>query len=167
MSKKWKLIPEILKLSKDADWEQAKLEWAVSNIYEDGSGDTQCICGKEKIFYCCDVVNVHTNEMATLGCICTDHLFGLHTAKVVAGLVKIKKDFEKAPNDHIIGFALAKKIINEWEAGFLSDMQRKRSLSIKQEFKIAQINEKIILKMTKSVGKSEDVVAISSNVDSE
>lgn len=151
MSKNTRLQKALTPLSKSQNWEQSKREWEVLNVFEDEKASEVCACDKEHIRYCCEVRNIITYEQALLGCVCTDHLFGVETVKISRVIKKLKKAPDTIPVDALLEHTINRKILNDWEIRFLYSVAAQKYLSSKQFAKLLQINEKIIKCTTKKV----------------
>ena len=52
------LLSVVLDSSKSSSWEEAVLEWEVSDWDEDEEMETSCLCGKENIRYLFTIENM-------------------------------------------------------------------------------------------------------------
>lgn len=144
----YKLTSEIIKLSKSQNWDAAKLEWAVEDIYYSDEDET-CLCGHHPIKEICTINNKSTGNYAIVGNCCVKKFLGITYEKIFQSYKKIKRDSSKSINVETISFALNKAIINQWENDFYLDILRKRNLSEKQLKVKIKINNKIIKALSK------------------
>ena len=142
------LINEVLSLSVSQTWEVAKTEWILSEIYFSDEPET-CLCGHFPIIELCELKNKQNENIATVGNCCVKKFIGLPTDKIFQAVKRIRKDGGKSLNREAIKLAYSKKWINNWEFGFYEDTLRRRKLSDKQILKRKQINEKVLLKISK------------------
>jgi hypothetical protein len=142
------LINEVLSLSVSRTWEIAKTEWILNEIYFSDEPET-CLCGHFPIIELCELKNKENENIATVGNCCVKKFIGLPTDKIFQAVKRIRKDGGKSLNGEAIKLAYSKKWINKWEFDFYEDTFRKRKLSDKQIQKRKQINEKILLNISK------------------
>ena len=65
------LLSVVLDSSKSSSWEEAVLEWGVSDWDEDEEMETSCLCGKENIRYLFTIENTLTGlELEPIGSQC-------------------------------------------------------------------------------------------------
>jgi hypothetical protein len=141
-----KLTTEILKLSKSQDWEAAKLEWHLEQVYMAESPET-CLCGHFPIIEICTIANARTLHTATVGNCCVTKFIGLPSKRIFDGLKRVRKDVQSALNEDAITYSRSKGWISSWEYGFLVSTMRKRNLSGKQRQFRESINSKILARL--------------------
>lgn len=133
----------ILALSKASDWETARKEWALVDIIEAETPET-CLCGHYPIIEICEIHNRLTGNTTEVGNVCVKRFLGVRSDLIFTALKRIRKDPEKSLNADAIAFFRQRKLLTDWEYGFLRDTMRKRSLSEKQLNVRRRINEKIL-----------------------
>ncbi|MDV6315928.1 hypothetical protein [Idiomarina sp. HP20-50] len=138
----YKLTQEIISLSLSSNWDAAKLEWKLHEIYEADEPET-CLCGHFPIIEICVLSNTHNFNQAVVGNCCVKKFIGLPSDKIFQAIKRVRKDNEKSLNAEAIGHAYQKGWINDWEKTFYLDVMRKRKLSTNQLAKKIQINEKL------------------------
>ena len=148
----YKLTEEIIALSSSSNWDRAKLEWALHEIYEAEEPDT-CLCGKYPIIEICILRNRLNGKLATVGNCCVKKFIGLPSDRIFQAVKRVRKDSTKSLNAEAISHAQEKGWLNTWESDFYFDIMRKRNLSQKQAAKKIEINEKIAQQMQRAASK--------------
>ena len=144
----YKLTTELLKLSNSQKWDDAKLEWDVTDIEKVDDSET-CLCGHFPILEICTISNTKTKKDARVGNCCVKK-FNNKSDKIFRAVAKIRKDFEKSVNSETLNLALKNKWISQNEYKFYMDILRKRKLSEKQMAWKISINKKITSRTTKN-----------------
>jgi len=145
---KYKLTEEIISLSNSDNWDLAKLEWKLDEIYEAEDPDT-CLCGHFPIVEICVLVNKLNGHSTIVGNSCVKKFLGLSSDKIFQAIKRVRKDNTKALNSESIQYAFDRQWLNEWEKNFYIDIMRKRTLTDNQLKKKIQINTKISRNMKK------------------
>jgi hypothetical protein len=146
----FKLIKEITNLSYQKNWNDAKLEWNLTEIIESEDEET-CLCGHYPIKELCVLVNKINQNNVTVGNCCVKKFIGINSNKIFEALKKLKKKIDKSLNPEAIQYAYNRKLINKWENDFYLDIMRKRNLTEKQLRKKIEINKKFIKDIKKIV----------------
>jgi hypothetical protein len=133
----------ILKLSKATDWETARKEWRLSNVYDSDEPDT-CLCGHYPIIEICEIENTVTRARTDVGNVCIKRFLGFRSDLIFQALKRIRKDMTKSLNADAIAFFRQRGAINDWEYGFLQDTKAKRNLSEAQMRTRLNINRKVL-----------------------
>jgi len=143
----FKLIEAILELSQATDWDNARLEWYLSNIKFLNEAET-CACGHYPIYEQCTITNRLNDNILHVGNVCVKKFMPeLQSQLICSGLKKLLKG--KLPNAETTLFLLKLDIINEYERKFIKNLWRKKNLTENQaNFKIVLI-EKIQNKINK------------------
>lgn len=142
----YKLSENIVALSQNGNWDLAKLEWSLREVYEDEEKET-CLCGHYPIVEVCVLANKYNGNSAIVGNCCVKKFIGLPSDKIFQAVKRVRKDNEKSLNAEALQHAFDKGWINQWELNFSVNTMRKRSLSGKQLAKRIQINEKMLENM--------------------
>lgn len=145
----YKLIENILARSSHLDWDRAKSEWALKEVYEAEEPET-CLCGHYPIIEICILLNSHNKNTAIVGNCCVKKFIGLPSDKIFQAVKRVRKDKTKGLNAEAIQHAHDKGWINKWEFDFSIDTMRKRNLSDKQLATRIKINEKMMRNMKRS-----------------
>lgn len=142
----YKLSQEIVARSVADNWESAKLEWELEDIYHEEEPDT-CLCSHFPINELCYLRNTKNGNGALVGNVCVKKFLGLPSDKIFDAINRIAKDTGKALNAEAIKHAFKKKWITDWEHNFYLETWRKRELTARQSAKRAQINERVLKKI--------------------
>jgi hypothetical protein len=142
------LKKHILPLSKAVDWETARNEWSLTEIYESDDLET-CPCGHHPIVEICVIHNRITGKNTEVGNVCVKRFLGIRSDLIFSAIKKIRRDNTKALNAPAIALFHQHKILNGWEYSFYQDTMRLRILSEAQLAKRISINEKVIAAIKK------------------
>ncbi|MFI8751900.1 hypothetical protein ACIGG6_18105 [Vreelandella lionensis] len=142
----FRLTKEIIERSVSSVWDEAKLEWELSEVYEADEPET-CLCGHSPIIECCVLSNKLNQNSTTVGNCCVKKFIGLPSDKIFQAVKRVRKDQEKSLNVEAIDHAYRSGWINEWEKDFYFSNMRKRVLTPKQRAKKLQINHKMLENM--------------------
>jgi hypothetical protein len=139
----FKLVAEILARSVARDWNSAKEEWELEDVYLTAEPET-CLCGHFPIIEVCFLRNSLTGTPVLVGNCCVKKFQWMPTGLIFDAVKRVKKNPLKALNPEAIVFARKKGWVNEWEFGFYAAVMRKRKLTYKQLVKLHQLNERIL-----------------------
>lgn len=140
----FKLLKEsILARSRASDWELAKKEWKLTQIYEADEPET-CLCGHTPIIEICVLSNTLNGNRAEVGNRCVKRFLGLRSDLIFSGIKRVKADISKSLNADSTLFFYEQGVLSEWEYKFQSNTMSKRSLSLKQAEMRQKINQKVL-----------------------
>lgn len=139
----YKVGREIIALSDADDWDRARLEWRIEDIYIQQEPET-CLCGHFPINELCVLRNRKNGNSAVVGNVCVKKFMKLSSDKMFAAIKRVTADATKAFNAELIEHAFTKGWISQWEKDFYLDTWRKRRLSDPQMAKRRQVNWKIL-----------------------
>lgn len=139
----YKLTERIIENSVADQWDEAKLEWGIEDIYWESEQHT-CLCGHFPINELCFLRNHKNNNRVLVGNQCVKKFMGLDSDKLFSAIKRVAKDPEKALNPEAIEHAHRKGWINQWERDFCFDTFRKRKLTQNQINKRVQINKHVL-----------------------
>jgi hypothetical protein len=142
------LKERILALSKATDWEVAKKEWALTDIFEAEELQT-CQCGHFPIVEICEIHSRITNTTTEVGNRCIKRFLGFRSDLIFTALKRIRKDITKSLNADAITFFHSRKLLNDWEYGFLQNTFQKRILTSAQFETRKSINTKVLAAVRK------------------
>lgn len=142
----YKLTTEIINRSQSNNWDAAKLEWLLQEVFESDDPDT-CLCGHFPINEICILRNSVTGNQVVVGNCCVKKFIGLPSDKLFQAVKRIRKGLENSLNADAIQHAYEKGWITQWEANFYFDIMRKRIFSPKQKGIKIRINEKVLRNM--------------------
>jgi hypothetical protein len=144
---RFQLFKEIIARSIADNWEEAKREWELVEIYREDEPLT-CLCGHTPIIEICVLRNRLNSGTAIVGNVCVNKFLGIESELIFDGLRRISKNPDKGLNAAATLYAFEKKWINEWEKNFSIDTNKKRKLSGKQQTKRDQINRRVLARTT-------------------
>lgn len=147
MTKHEILQQEIVNLSEASDWEVAKQQWWLSNIYF--LENSKCLCTHSPITECCELVNFVNHNRVVVGNCCVKKFWNLDNSSLFSAAKRIKQDNAKSANKELIEMAFDNHWITNWEGDFYLDTLNKRKLSPKQKEVRQRINDKILIKLNK------------------
>lgn len=148
MPQEFKLFAEIILLSCANDWDNAKLEWALHEVYiMEGKNSEGCLCGKFPIKEVCILLNKHNQKTAKVGNCCVKKFLNLPSNRIFQSVKRVRISDEKSLNEDALLYAYNKKWLNNWEYSFYMDTKNKRKLSPAQMMKRQEINQKILHNM--------------------
>ena len=147
MSSEYQLATEITKLSDADQWDEAKLEWQLKEIYREDEPLT-CLCGHFPIIEICVLSNSKNGNEALVGNICVKKFLGLPSNKIFTAIKRITDDESAALNPEAIIHVYERGWIDEWKKKFYLDTWRKRNLSNKQLAKRIGINQMVLRRIT-------------------
>ncbi len=133
----------ILSRSVAQDWDVAKREWKLVQIYEADEPDT-CLCGHTPIIEICVLANTLNGRRAEVGNRCVKRFLGLRSDLIFTGVKRIRTDINKSLNSDSTVFFYEQGIINKWEYDFQNNTHSKRILSGKQMETRKNINMKVL-----------------------
>ena len=133
----------ILTRSYATDWEVAKKEWKLVQIYEADEPDT-CLCGHTPIKEICVLSNAINGKRAEVGNRCVKRFLGLRSDLIFAGVKRVKADNSKSLNADATVFFYEQGVISGWEYQFQNSTLLKRVLSGKQMEVRQRINQKVL-----------------------
>ena len=136
----------IVALSETTDWDRARLEWRIEDIYLQRRPE-KCLCGHFPINELCVLRNRKNHNKVIVGNVCVKKFMKLSSDRMFAAIKRVTVDETKALNGEVIEHAFAKRWINEWERDFYLDTWRKRNLSARQLAKRREINRKVLARV--------------------
>lgn len=152
MGVSYKLPERITELSVADEWEDARLEWALHDVYilPDGSEFETCLCGHYPIKEVCTIRNTCNATKTKVGNCCVKKFFKFESARIFAALSRVAQDFSKAMNIETLNYARRSGWINDWEYLFSKDTMKKRKITAKQRGVRIEINKKILRHFVRS-----------------
>lgn len=143
MKTKFPLINGIIEKSVSKQWDIAKQEWVLIDVYETDEPDT-CLCGHYPIKEICVLKNKLNHESVEVGNCCVKKVWNFGSEKILKSIKSIRKDISKSINVECLKLAFKKNIITEKDYNFYLDIWRKRNLTEKQEKWKKDINKKVL-----------------------
>src|SRR5689334_20925085 len=115
----------ILSLSRATDWDTARKEWSLTNVYEADEPQT-CVCGHHPSIDICEILNRTTNRGTDVGNVCVKRFLGFRSDLIFAAIKRIRKDDTKSLNADALVFFHRLGFINDWEYRFSENTMNKR-----------------------------------------
>src|ERR1051326_1760272 len=109
----YRLTTEIINRSRSNNWDAAKLEWQLQEVFESDDPDT-CLCGHFPINEICILRNRLSGTQVVVGNRCVKKFIGLPSDKLFQAVKRIRKDLENSLNADAIQHAHEKGWINQW-----------------------------------------------------
>lgn len=140
------LAPNVLALSESQNWDDAKHEWFLENVYYTNEG--MCLCGQRHIKEICVLSNIRTRNVIKVGSRCVKRFIGLPATEIFASLHKIAADIRLSLSLPAIQWVHERGFVTDWEREFLLNTRAKNrfALTQKQYGKRLQINTRILNK---------------------
>lgn len=137
------LKQNIVALSEADDFDKAVSEWGLARVYK---GIDTCLCGHSPINNICVIKNKKNGNTAIVGSTCVQNFIGIPTDYLFKTYTLLLKDEKVSFDKRFIQYLFDHEIINEWEYRFLLSTYSRPflNLSIKQQQKRIQINQKVI-----------------------
>src|SRR5262249_40690092 len=131
-------------------------EWSLSHVYFAGPDEPgSCLCSHYPIIEHCVLHNRENGNTAVVGNVCVTRFLGINSEAVFAGLRRVTRDVKAGMSGGAVEYAYSKGWINDWERRFYLDTLRKRQLSPKQRAKRAQVNGKVLSRVTREEGRRD------------
>ena len=144
---RFQLFDAIVARSVADNWEEAKREWDLVEIYREDEPLT-CLCGHTPIIEICILRNRLNASSAIVGNVCVNRFLGIESEQIFAGLRRIQNEPAKGLNAPATLYAFEKGWISNWEKDFSLDTNKKRKLSDRQEEKRREINRRVLARTT-------------------
>jgi hypothetical protein len=138
------LKAEMIARSHDKEWQQAKLEWDLYDVFRVAE-EQVCLCGHQPIFQICTLHNHLTQKKAEVGNVCVERFLGMRSRRIFSALKRIRGDLKRSLNKEAIEMFQKLKVIAYADAEEYLSFYRKRKhvtpeqLALKQE-----INEAVL-----------------------
>lgn len=133
----------ILARSQATDWEVARKEWKLTQIYEAEEAET-CLCGHTPIIEICVLSNTVNGQIAEVGNRCVKRFLGLRSDLIFDGIKRIRADISKSLNADSTVFFYEQGVLTTWEYDYQNSTLSKRALSLKQLEIRHRINQKVL-----------------------
>ncbi|MEX2170585.1 MAG: hypothetical protein WD851_14815 [Pirellulales bacterium] len=137
------LHKEIIARSESDNWDDARDEWALGNVWMSDDPST-CLCGHNPIKEICEIKNRLNNKEVEVGNCCVNNFLGLESDQLFTSLRRVVADDEASFNPDAINFAHSRGFISDWDHKFYLSIWRKRNLSTKQFANKYRINKKLL-----------------------
>ena len=137
------LRQHILALSRAPDWDVARREWSLVDVWEADEPQT-CPCEHFPIVEICRIHNRVTKQSADVGNVCVRRFLGFRSDLIFQAIKRVRNDSTKSLNADAIAFFRERRLLTPWEYGFLQNTMKKRNLSAAQMKARERINKKVL-----------------------
>ena len=144
-----KLCREIIALSCAQDWNSAKTEWKLLEVYEADPPES-CLCGHHPIREICVLENILNHNTANVGNVCVKKFLGLPSDTIFQSIKRVRKSPDKSLGEKAIEYAYNRRWINKWEYDFYLDTRMKRKFP-----KILSVRRKINTKVLQNMARKK------------
>lgn len=134
----------ILALSNCKVWLDAKPEWELHGVYDDGS-DRACECGHQPIHQICVIRNKENANEAEVGNVCVHNFMQLASRRIFAVLRRVEAEITKSLNPAALELFTRRGVLTEGEQDDYKAYWRKRSnMTNEQRFQKLDINARVL-----------------------
>lgn len=134
----------ILRLSNSKVWLDAKPEWELHSVYNDGS-DRICECGHQPIHQICVIKNRENGNEAEVGNVCVHNFMQLASRRIFAVLRRVRAEITKSLNPAALELFARRGVISPAEQDDYLDYWRKRTnLTIQQRTQKIDVNRRVL-----------------------
>jgi hypothetical protein len=137
------LSDAILRHSRATDWDVARREWSLVDVY-DAEEDETCLCGHFPVREICVISNNTTEESTAVGNVCVKRFLGIRSDLIFKALGRIRKNLDKSLNADALVFFNGRGLFTPREYQFLQDTMNKRKLSEAQLKWRRALNQKVL-----------------------
>lgn len=139
-----KFTAAILALSNSKVWLEAKPEWLLHSVYNDGS-DRGCECGHQPIHQICVIKNRENGNEAEVGNVCVHNFMQLASRRIFSVLKRVRAEITKSFNPAALDLFKRRGIVTEGEVADYTQYWRKRTnMTDAQRKQKTEINERIL-----------------------
>lgn len=139
-----KFTAAILALSNSKVWLEAKPEWELHLVYNDGS-DRACECGHQPIHQICVIKNRENGNEAVVGNVCVHNFMQLASRRIFSVLKRLKAEITKSLNPAALDLFSRRGAITMSERNDYLEYWRKRTnLTDGQRIQKIEINKRIL-----------------------
>jgi|GEM_PF-390630 len=139
-----RLKAEMIERSRDKNWDQAKLEWDLEDVFRVAE-ERICLCGHEPILQICTLRNLLTRQTAEVGNVCVEKFLGMRSRRVFSALKRIRDDENRSLNAATIDMFRKLGIIKHQDAEeYLSFYRRRKNISDEQKELRRDINKAVL-----------------------
>lgn len=139
-----KFTAAILALSNAKEWLEAKPEWELHLVYDDGS-DRSCECGHQPIHQICVIRNRYNRNMAEVGNVCVHNFMQLASRRIFSVIRRVRAEITKSLNPAALDLFYKRGVLTASELGEYLDYWRKRtSMTTAQRQQKLDINKRVL-----------------------
>ena len=126
------LLAKLLAASKADTWEEAQLEWVVTDLWESPGGT--CDCGHTPITDHLLIRNLETEESMTVGNVCVKNFFSWDDYdKIFKAIKKLRKDPSVGTPEILFKVTFLNRALDGYMREFLINRRLARKLTPKQQ----------------------------------
>ena len=134
----------ILALSNATDWLEAKPEWELHIVYNDGS-DRSCECGHQPIHQICVIRNQENRNEAEVGNVCVHNFMQLASRRIFAVLRRVEAEITKSLNPAALDLFKRRGVLTHGERDDYEVYWRKRTnMTNEQRDQKVDINTRVL-----------------------
>jgi hypothetical protein len=139
-----KFTSAILALSNAKEWDEAKPEWELYIVYNDGS-NRSCECGHQPIHQICVIRNRKNKNEAEVGNVCVHKFMQLASRRIFAVIRRVRAEISKSLNPPALELFYDRGVISASELDEYTDYWRKRTnMTIAQRQQKLDINQRVL-----------------------
>lgn len=139
-----KFTSAILALSNAKEWLEAKPEWELYIVYNDGS-DRSCECGHQPIHQICVIRNRKNRNETEVGNVCVHNFMQLASRRIFSVLRRVRAEISKSLNPAALDLFHDRGVISHDELGEYKDYWRKRTnMTDAQRRQKLEINQRVL-----------------------
>jgi hypothetical protein len=139
-----KLKAAILSLSVSNEWLEAKPEWELYIVYNDGS-DRSCECGHQPIHQICVIKNRDNQNQAEVGNVCVHNFMQLASRRVFSVLRRVRAEITKSLNPAALDLFRKRGVISAGEeADYLDYWRRRTNMTQAERRQKIDINQRVL-----------------------
>ncbi len=134
----------MIERSREKDWQQAKLEWDLWDVYRVGE-EQECLCGHHPIFQICTLKNQLTRKTAEVGNVCVEKFLGMRSKRIFSALRRIRADPARSLNKESVEMFMRLEIISAQDAEeYLSFYRRRKNVTDAQRALKHRVNHNVV-----------------------
>lgn len=134
----------ILHLSNSQEWLEAKPEWELHIVYDDGS-DRACECGHQPIHQICVIKNRENGNEAEVGNVCVHNFMQLASRRIFAVLRRVRAEITKSLNPAALDLFSRRGVISHGERDdYLSYWRARKNMTDEQRRQKLRINQRVL-----------------------
>jgi hypothetical protein len=139
-----KFTAAILALSNSKVWLEAKPEWELHIVYNDGS-DRACECGHQPIHQICVIKNRENANEAEVGNVCVHNFMQLASRRVFAVLRRVRAELTKSLNPAALDLFRRRGVITAGEeTDYLEYWRRRMNMTGAERRQKVDINQRVL-----------------------
>jgi hypothetical protein len=134
----------ILAMSNSKEWLEAKPEWELYIVYNDGS-DRACECGHQPIHQICVIRNRENKNEAEVGNVCVHNFMQLASRRVFSVLRRVRAEITKSLNPAALDLFRRRGVISSTEEDeYLSYWRRRTNMTAQERQQKIDINQRVL-----------------------